>query len=101
MAASILGQFFLIAAAAVTVATFTVAKQSKLFVHGAGRRSDCKHALFLIFTGHKLKLKTVCAGPLEKSVGQGIQIISDVELFEILAKVSITTQKQDNTKCGY
>ena len=69
MAASILGQFFLIAAAAVTGATFTVAKQSKLFVHGTGRRSNCKHTLFLILTGYKLKLKTVCAGALEKSVG--------------------------------
>lgn len=73
MATSILGQFFLIAAAAVTGATFTVAaKQSKLFVHGAGRHTDCKHALFLILTGHKLKLQTFCAGPLEKSAGQGI-----------------------------
>tara|TARA_B100001057_G_C22626179_1_gene862573 strand:+ start:441 stop:707 length:267 start_codon:yes stop_codon:yes gene_type:complete len=73
MDTSIIGQFFLISAATVTMATYTViAKQSELFVYGTGRRSDCKHALFLILAGHKLKLKTVCVGPLEKNVGQVI-----------------------------
>ena len=44
LAASILGHSVLIAAAAVTVATYTVAaKQPKLFVRGAGRRSDGEH----------------------------------------------------------
>ena len=44
LAASILGHSVLIAAAAVTVATFTVAaKRPKLFMRGAGRRSDGEH----------------------------------------------------------
>jgi hypothetical protein len=44
LAASILGHAVLIAAAAVTVATFTVAaKRPKLFMRGAGRRSDGEH----------------------------------------------------------
>lgn len=44
LAYSISGHSVLIAAAAVTVATFTVAaKRPKLFMLGAGRRSDGKH----------------------------------------------------------
>jgi hypothetical protein len=44
LAASILGHAFLISAAAVTVATFTVAaKRPKLFMRGAGRRRDGEH----------------------------------------------------------
>lgn len=44
LAASILGHSVLIAAAAVTVATFTVAaKRPKFFMLGAGRRSDGEH----------------------------------------------------------
>lgn len=44
LAASIVGHSVLIAAAAVTVATFTVAaKQPKFFMRGAGRRSDGEH----------------------------------------------------------
>ncbi len=44
LAASILGHSVLIAAAAITVATFTVAaKRPKMFVRGAGRRSDGEH----------------------------------------------------------
>lgn len=44
LAASILGHSVLIAAAAVTVATFTVAaNRPKLFMRGAGRRSDGEH----------------------------------------------------------
>lgn len=44
LAASILGHTVLIAAAAVTVATFTVAaKRPKLFARGAGRRFDGEH----------------------------------------------------------
>ena len=44
LAASILGHAVLIAAAAVTVATFTVAaKRPKLFMRGAGRRRDGEH----------------------------------------------------------
>jgi hypothetical protein len=44
LAYSILGHAVLIAAAAVTVATFTVAaKRPKLFMRGAGRRSDGEH----------------------------------------------------------
>ena len=44
LAASILGHSVLIAAAAVTVATFTVAaKRPNSFVRGAGRRSDGEH----------------------------------------------------------
>ena len=44
LAYSILGHAVLIAAAAVTVATFTVAAQRpKLFMRGAGRRSDGEH----------------------------------------------------------
>lgn len=44
LAASILGHSVLIAAAAITVATFTVAaKRPKLFVRGSGRRSDGEH----------------------------------------------------------
>ncbi len=44
LAASILGHAVLIAAAAVTVATFTVAaKRPKFFMRGAGRRSDGEH----------------------------------------------------------
>ena len=41
---SIVGHSVLIAAAAMTVATFTVAaKRPKLFMRGAGRRSDGEH----------------------------------------------------------
>lgn len=43
----------------------------------------------------------VSAGPLEKSLGQGISTIPDGELFEILAKESIATRKRGNTTCGY
>jgi hypothetical protein len=44
LAASIFGHAVLIAAAAVTAATFTVAaKRPKLFMLGAGRRRDGKH----------------------------------------------------------
>jgi hypothetical protein len=44
LAYSILGHAVLIAAAAITVATFTVAaKRPKLFMRGAGRRSDGEH----------------------------------------------------------
>ena len=44
LAYSILGHSVLIAAAAVTAATFTVAaKRPKLFIRGAGRRSDGEH----------------------------------------------------------
>ena len=44
LAASILGHAILIAAAAVTAATFTLAaKRSKLFMRGAGRRRDGEH----------------------------------------------------------
>lgn len=44
LAASILGHSVLIAAAAVTVATFTVAaKRPRTFVRGAGRRPDGEH----------------------------------------------------------
>ena len=44
LAYSILGHAVLIAAAAVTAATFTVAaKRPKLFLRGAGRRSDGEH----------------------------------------------------------
>jgi hypothetical protein len=44
LAASILGHAVLIAAAAVTAATFTVAaKRPKLFMRGAGRRRDGEH----------------------------------------------------------
>ena len=44
LAYSILGHAVLIAAAAVTAATFTVAaKRPKLFMRGAGRRSDGEH----------------------------------------------------------
>lgn len=44
LAASILGHAVLISAAAVTVATFTVAaKRPKLFMHGAGRGADGEH----------------------------------------------------------
>lgn len=44
LAASILGHAVLIAAAAITVATFTVAaKRPKLFMRGAGRRRDGEH----------------------------------------------------------
>ena len=44
LAYSILGHSVLIAAAAVTAATFTVAaKRPKLFMRGAGRRSDGEH----------------------------------------------------------
>ncbi len=44
LAASILGHSVLIAAAAITVATFTVAaKRPKTFMRGAGRRSDGEH----------------------------------------------------------
>lgn len=43
-AVSILGHVVLIAAAAITVATFTVAaKQPDLFMRGAGRRPDGEH----------------------------------------------------------
>jgi len=43
-AASVLGHAVLIAAAAITAATFTVAAQRpKLFMRGAGRRSDGEH----------------------------------------------------------
>lgn len=44
LAASIFGHVVLIAAAAVTVATFTVAaKRPKMFIRGSGRRSDGEH----------------------------------------------------------
>jgi hypothetical protein len=44
LAASILGHAVLIAAAAITVATFTAAaKRPKLFMRGAGRRRDGEH----------------------------------------------------------
>jgi phage baseplate assembly protein gpV len=44
LAASILGHTVLIAAAAITVATFTVAtKRPKTFLRGAGRRADGEH----------------------------------------------------------
>ena len=44
LAASILGHMVLIAAAAITVATFTVAtKRPKMFLRGAGRRADGEH----------------------------------------------------------
>lgn len=44
LAISILGHSILIAAAAITVATFTVAaKRPKVFMRGAGRRSDGEH----------------------------------------------------------
>lgn len=44
LAASILGHAVLIAAAAVTVGTFTVAaKKPNLFMRGAGRRRDGEH----------------------------------------------------------
>ena len=44
LAFSILGHAVLIAAAAVTAATFTVAaKRPKLFMRGAGRRRDGEH----------------------------------------------------------
>jgi hypothetical protein len=44
LAYSILGHAVLIAAAAITAATFTVAsKRRKLFMRGAGRRSDGVH----------------------------------------------------------
>lgn len=44
LAASILGHSVLIAAAAITVATYTVAaKRPKMFVRGAGRRSNGEH----------------------------------------------------------
>lgn len=44
LAASILGHSVLIAAAAVTVATLTVAaKRPGIFVRGSGRRSDGEH----------------------------------------------------------
>lgn len=44
LAYSIFGHAVLIAAAAATVATFTVAaKRPKLFMRGAGRRSDGEH----------------------------------------------------------
>ena len=44
LAASILGHAVLIAAAAITAATFTVAaKRPKLFARGAGRRRDGEH----------------------------------------------------------
>ena len=44
LAASILGHAVLIAAAAVTAATFAVAaKRPKLFMRGAGRRHDGEH----------------------------------------------------------
>ncbi len=43
-AASVLGHAVLIAAAAITVATYTAAaKNPKLFVSGAGRRDDGEH----------------------------------------------------------
>jgi len=44
LAASILGHAILIAAAAITVATYTAAtKNPKLFVSGSGRRDDGEH----------------------------------------------------------
>ncbi len=44
LAVSILGHTVLIAAAAVTVATFTVAtKRPNMFLRGAGRRADGEH----------------------------------------------------------
>ena len=67
MAASILGKSSLKATAIVSMATFAVAVQRpKLFMRCAGRRSDGKADFSLIFSGHKLKVKIVNAGPLEK-----------------------------------
>ena len=44
LAASIIGHTVLIAAAAITVATYTLAaKKPTLFAHGFGRRSDSEH----------------------------------------------------------
>ncbi len=44
LAASIIGHTILIAAAAITVATYTVAaKKPNLFTRGSGRRSDGEH----------------------------------------------------------
>ena len=44
LAASIIGHTILIAAAAITVATYTAAaKKPTLFVRGLGRRSDSEH----------------------------------------------------------
>ena len=44
LAASIIGHTVLIAAAAITVATYTAAaKKPTLFAHGSGRRSDSEH----------------------------------------------------------
>ena len=43
-AVSVVGHSVLIAAAAITVATYaTAAKKPKLFLHGAGRRDDGEH----------------------------------------------------------
>lgn len=44
LAASIIGHTFLIAAAAITVATYTVAKNKpQVFMRGSGRRHDGEH----------------------------------------------------------
>jgi hypothetical protein len=44
LAASVLGHVVLIAAAAITVATFTVAtRKPKVFMRGSGRRPDGEH----------------------------------------------------------
>ena len=44
MAGNILGKSFLMAVASATVATFTIAaKRPKLFMRGAGGRSDVEH----------------------------------------------------------
>jgi hypothetical protein len=44
LAASIIGHTFLIAAAAITVATYTAAaKKPQVFMRGAGRRHDGEH----------------------------------------------------------
>jgi hypothetical protein len=43
----------------------------------------------------------VSAGPLEKSLRQGIAIVPDGKLFEIRAKGAIATPKRGNTTCGY
>ena len=43
----------------------------------------------------------VSAGPFEKTVGLGMSIILDPDLFEILAKDAIAKRKRGNTICGY
>ena len=101
MTASILGKSSLIATAIFSMATFAVAVQRpKLFMRCLGRRSDGKANFSLIFSGHKLKVKIVNAGPLEKR-GQGIATLPTAELFEILPRNSIAAPKRGKTTCGY